>query len=119
MWLDSVDDIAHIYLELLDTLGLNKVDVVGCSIGGWISAEMITKSPERFGKVVLVGPVGVKTGPSDKLDIPDIFVMPPSDIPQMMFRMDSQNIGISGWQYFRHSAAVLQTRTSEHCVDGF
>ncbi len=84
-WIDSVDDIAHIYLELMDSLGLAKVDLVGCSIGGWISAEMITKAPERFGKVILVGPVGVKTGPSDKLDIPDIFVMPPSDIPQMMF----------------------------------
>ena len=42
-WLDSIDDIAHIYLELLDTLGLDKVDIVGCSIGGWIAAEMATK----------------------------------------------------------------------------
>ena len=33
-WLDSVDDIAHVYLELLDTLGIAKVDIVGCSIGG-------------------------------------------------------------------------------------
>ena len=84
-WVDCVDDIAHMYLELMDRLGLAKVDLIGCSIGGWIAAEMITKSPERFGKVILVGPVGVKTGPSDRLDIPDIFVMPPADVPKIMF----------------------------------
>ena len=33
-WLDSVDDIAHIYLELMDRLGLKRTDVVGLSIGG-------------------------------------------------------------------------------------
>lgn len=84
-WLDSVDDIAHMYLELMDRLGLARVDIIGCSVGGWITAEMITKSPERFGKILLVGPVGVKTGPSDKLDIPDIFVMPPADVQKLMF----------------------------------
>ena len=84
-WLDSVDDIAHMYLELMDRLNLPKVDLVGCSVGGWIAAEMITKSPERFGKIVLVGPVGVKTGPADKLDIPDIYVMPPAEVGKIMF----------------------------------
>ncbi len=84
-WLDSVDDIAHMYLELMDRMDLAKVDLIGCSIGGWIAAEMITKSAERFGKVLLVGPVGVKTGPADQLDIPDIFVMPPTEAPKIMF----------------------------------
>lgn len=84
-WIDSVDDIAHIHLELMDRLELPTLDVVGCSIGGWITAEMATKSPERFRRIVLVGPVGVKTGPTDKLDIPDIFVMPPTEVPKIMF----------------------------------
>src|SRR6516164_2112102 len=48
-WLDSVDDIAHVYLELMDRLGLKRTDVVGLSIGGWIAAELATKVPERFG----------------------------------------------------------------------
>lgn len=84
-WVDSVDDIAHMYLEMMDRLSIAKADIIGCSIGGWITAEMATKSPERFGKIVLVGPVGVKTGPADKLDIPDIFVMPPPDVQKIMF----------------------------------
>jgi pimeloyl-ACP methyl ester carboxylesterase len=84
-WLDSIDDIAHIYLELLDTLGLNQVDIVGCSIGGWIAAEMATKSPERVRRLIMVGPVGVKTGSADKLDIPDIFAMPQADVQKLLF----------------------------------
>ncbi len=84
-WLDSVDDIAHLYLELLDQLKLERVDLVGCSIGGWIGAEMATKAPERFARVVLVGPVGVKVGPADKLDIPDIFAMPQDDVLKLTY----------------------------------
>ena len=90
-WIDHVDDIAHIYLELMDKMGLAKVDVIACSVGGWIAAEMMTKTPERFGKVVLVGPVGVKTGPTDKLDIPDIYVMPPADVPKLMYHDPVKN----------------------------
>jgi pimeloyl-ACP methyl ester carboxylesterase len=84
-WLDSVDDIAHLYLELLDLRGLARVGVVGCSIGGWIAAEMASKAPERFAKLVLVGPVGVKTGPPDKLDIPDIWALPQEEVNRLLF----------------------------------
>ena len=38
-----MDDIAYIYLELMDRLALDQVDVIGCSIGGWIAAEIATK----------------------------------------------------------------------------
>lgn len=84
-WLDSVDDIAHVYLELMDALRLDRVDVVGCSIGGWIAAEMATMAPERFRKVVLVGPVGVKTGSPDRLDLPDIFALAPGDLNKLLY----------------------------------
>ena len=84
-WLDSVDDIAHLYLELLDKLALEDIDLVGCSIGGWIAAEMATKVPERIRRLVMVGPVGIKVGPADKLDIPDIFAMPQADVQKLIF----------------------------------
>jgi pimeloyl-ACP methyl ester carboxylesterase len=34
---------------------------------------------------VLVGPVGVKTGPVDRLDIPDIFAQPQSALEKLLF----------------------------------
>jgi len=84
-WIDSIDDIAHIYLELLDRLDLKRVTLVGASIGGWIAAEMATKSPERFDKLALIGPVGVKTGGPRQLDIPDIFAHPVEALDRMRF----------------------------------
>jgi len=89
-WLDTPDDIAHIYLELMDRLDLAKVDLVGSSIGGWIAAEMATKAPERFRKLVLVAPVGVKTGPIDKLDIPDIYAVPQERVNEWLFHDPSK-----------------------------
>jgi pimeloyl-ACP methyl ester carboxylesterase len=83
-WLDSVDDIAYVYLELLDRLKLAEIDLIGCSIGGWIAAELATKVPERVRRLVMVGPVGVKVGPADKLDIPDIFAMPQAEVQKLL-----------------------------------
>lgn len=84
-WIDSVDDIVHIYLEFMDRVGLDKVDVMGCSIGGWIAADIATKIPERIGRLVLVAPVGVKTGTPDKLDVPDMFAMPQEKLAKLLF----------------------------------
>ncbi len=84
-WIDAVDDIAYIHLELLDRLGMDKVDVVGCSLGGWIAAELATKSPRSVRRLVMVGPVGVKTGPVDRLDVPDIFGLPQSELERLLF----------------------------------
>jgi len=90
-WLDSVDDIAHVYLELLDRLALTRTDVIGLSLGGWIAAELATKVPERLLRLVLIGPVGVKTGRADKLDIPDVFAMPREKLDQLRFHDPAKN----------------------------
>ena len=84
-WLDSIDDIAHVYLELMDRLDVKRATLVGASIGGWIAAELATKSPERFEKVALIGPVGVKTGGPKQLDIPDIFAHSTEALDRMRF----------------------------------
>lgn len=84
-WLDSVDDIAHVHLELLDKLGIASTKLIGMSLGGWIANEMATKTPERFPRIALIGPVGVKTGPSDKLDFPDVFALPADKRSQLLF----------------------------------
>ena len=84
-WIDAPDDIAYIHMELLDRLNLDQVDVIGCSLGGWIACELATKSPKLVRRLVLVGPVGVKTGPIDRLDIPDIFALPQSKLERLLF----------------------------------
>ncbi len=97
-WMDNVDDVAYLYIELLDHLEQEKVDVIGCSIGGWIAAEMATKVPERILRLILVGPVGVKTGSANQLDVPDIFAKPLEEVNKLLFhdpekfRMDPSNL---------------------------
>jgi pimeloyl-ACP methyl ester carboxylesterase len=84
-WLDCVDDIAHLYLELMDRLGLQKVDLIGCSLGGWIAADLASKSPERVNRLVMIGPVGVKIGRPDRLDIPDVFALRQEELDRLLF----------------------------------
>jgi pimeloyl-ACP methyl ester carboxylesterase len=76
---------------LMDKLGLTKVDVVGFSIGGWIAAEVATKVPERISRLVLIGPVGVKTGKPDQLDVPDVFAMPREKLDALRFHDPASN----------------------------
>ena len=84
-WLDRPDDIALLYLELLAQLGHAQLDLIGCSLGGWIAAELASMVPERFRRLVLVGPVGVKLGDRDTLDIPDIFAMPAAAVEKLLY----------------------------------
>ena len=86
-WMDRPDDIAHLYLELLDRLEIPRLDIVGTSFGGWIAAELATMQPHRLRRLVLVAPAGVKTGSRDALDIPDVFATP-ADVVQRMLYVD-------------------------------
>jgi pimeloyl-ACP methyl ester carboxylesterase len=91
-WLDSIDDIAHVYLELMDRLQLTRADLVGFSIGGWIAADLASKAPERIRRLVLIGPVGVKTGSADKLDVPDVFAMPNEQLDRLRFHDPAKHV---------------------------
>lgn len=78
-WLGSVDDIAYLYLDLADKLGLQDAVLVGASFGGWIAAEMMVRSTARFSKLALVAPLGIKVSGRDTRDIADIHAMTQAD----------------------------------------
>jgi pimeloyl-ACP methyl ester carboxylesterase len=59
-WIEHISDLAFHYLDLLDTLGLARVHVVGASFGGWIAAEMATMASHRLESMTLIDPVGIK-----------------------------------------------------------
>ena len=85
-WIDRPEDIAHLYLNLLDHLGSTPIDLIACSLGGWIGAELVSMVPDRFRRLVFVGPVGVKTGSREQLDIPDIFALPAAEVEKLLYR---------------------------------
>jgi pimeloyl-ACP methyl ester carboxylesterase len=72
-WFDSVPDLAVAYLDLLDLLKLDRVLVVGSSIGGWIAAEMATRDTRgRIGGVVLLNAVGIDPAEGRLTDTRDL-----------------------------------------------
>jgi pimeloyl-ACP methyl ester carboxylesterase len=44
---------------VLDALGLDRFDLVGHSVGGWIAAELAVRHPERVRRLVLIGACGL------------------------------------------------------------
>ena len=84
--MSTVDDMAYLYLDLLDQLDLRDVTVVGASFGGWLAAEIASKSTERIARLVMIGALGVKVGPREKSDIVDIFATPRSKWEELTFR---------------------------------
>ena len=77
---DTVYDLAHLYLELLDTLPADKVTLIGFSFGGWLAAEVAAACSHRLRKLVLVDPVGIKISGPDKPDILDVFNKSPDEV---------------------------------------
>jgi len=50
--------------ELLDSLHVQRVDIAGVSMGGWVTATFVSRHPERVRTLTLVDPV---TGTATKL----------------------------------------------------
>lgn len=84
-FIDTVDDLSYLYLDMLAELNLRDVVVVGCSLGGWIAAEMAVKSSERIGQLILIAPVGIKVGDRETRDIPDIFALSPMEVTRLKY----------------------------------
>jgi pimeloyl-ACP methyl ester carboxylesterase len=84
--MSTVDDMSYLYLDLLDSLNLRELTVVGASFGGWLAAEIATKTTQRISRLVMMGAVGVKIGPREKSDIVDIFATPRNRWEELTFR---------------------------------
>jgi pimeloyl-ACP methyl ester carboxylesterase len=81
-WMDQVGDIAFLYLDLLDRIGHAEVDVVGCSFGGWIAAELAVMVPHRIRGLVLVGPAGIA---AEGDGLPDLFTLPEAEVAALLY----------------------------------
>jgi pimeloyl-ACP methyl ester carboxylesterase len=76
----SFDDISYIYFDVLKRIGIERAPFIGCSLGGWIAAEMATKSDAVFEKLVLIDPYGIKIGGPMQRDIADIYALHPEKL---------------------------------------
>ena len=60
-WIMGVHDLAAWVTWFARDVDLRTpVNVIGCSLGGWVTAEIATVAPQFFNKMVLVGAMGIK-----------------------------------------------------------
>jgi len=81
-WLDTMTDMVDFYLDFLDHFALQRVPVVGFSMGGWLAAELTATCPERVAKLVVVDAVGLKV---EGADVADIFLLTPQELTPLVF----------------------------------
>jgi pimeloyl-ACP methyl ester carboxylesterase len=68
-WVRNYRDLGGLYSQVVRELKLDPVDAIGFSTGGFIAAEMLAADPRIFGRLVLVGPMGIKPGQGEILDV--------------------------------------------------
>lgn len=81
----SVDDLAYLYLDLIESMKLEQPILVGASLGGWIALEMAVRAPRSFERLVLLGTVGVKMGGREDRDFADIYQIPETEMRALTF----------------------------------
>jgi pimeloyl-ACP methyl ester carboxylesterase len=95
-WLDDVPDLAFFYLDLLDTLDLEGVHVVGASLGGWIAMEMAIRAPARVKSLTLADAAGIRVA-----GVPrgDMFIANPAELARLLFSSeDAAASWFAHWQ---------------------
>ena len=77
---DLQDYVMH-YLELFDALKLDKVNLVGLSLGGWLAATFASQHGHRVKKLALIAPAGII---DPKHPMVDIIKIPGDQIPGLL-----------------------------------
>jgi pimeloyl-ACP methyl ester carboxylesterase len=75
--IDDIIDMVLYYRELVATLGITELDLVGHSLGGMFAAELAVFCPWLVRRLVLVAPFGLWL---EEAQIPDLFAMSPGQL---------------------------------------
>lgn len=109
-WISSVDDYAHLGNQLIRELGLSQALLMGTSLGGWIAAEMAAMDTSRLSGLLLLDAFGLKSGPVDRLDVPDIFSMSRPALEALLYAAPSD---------FRYDQSAGDDKTLERMARGW
>jgi pimeloyl-ACP methyl ester carboxylesterase len=77
---DTVYDLVHLYLDVLEALPAERVTLVGLSFGGWLAAEVAVKCCHRIDRLILVDALGLKLSDRETPDILDVFNTSPAEV---------------------------------------
>ncbi|HYM17977.1 MAG TPA: alpha/beta hydrolase [Micropepsaceae bacterium] len=83
--LTTIDDLAYLYLDLLDALDIRDAVLVGAQLGGFIAAEMAVKSTAHISHLVLADAFGIKAGDRETRDIADIYAITDKHLAELVW----------------------------------
>lgn len=107
----SVDDLAYAVLDSIEAVG-RPVHLVGCSIGGWLAAEVATKSCQHIASVTLVSPVGIRRAEPTQRSYLDLFAASPQAVAAGMYGDATKAPNLSGFT----SAQFLELAQANEAV---
>jgi pimeloyl-ACP methyl ester carboxylesterase len=82
-WMRGIDDMVLHYDDLVRTLGLERFDLVGYSLGGWLAARYAVLWPERVRTLTLIVPAGLRLPGTETP--PDLFLMDGEQLMEHLF----------------------------------
>jgi pimeloyl-ACP methyl ester carboxylesterase len=88
---ETVYDLVHLYLEMLETLPYEKVTLLGFSFGGWLAAEIAAACAHRLDALVLVDAFGIKISDRETADILDVFNTSPHEVTRRSWHDPIEN----------------------------
>lgn len=96
-WCDSVADLMYLSLDLVAELALTEVTLMGCSLGGWVAAQLAVLRPAWLARLVLVDAVGIRVGGREDRDIADVFAIDQDRLIDLAFcdrRIGESHLGV-------------------------
>jgi pimeloyl-ACP methyl ester carboxylesterase len=105
-WIRNIADLAMYYLDFLDTLGTEKVHLVGQSLGGWVAAEVAVRNCSRLASLTLLAPAGIRV---KGIVSGDNFIWGPEEAVRNLFHDQSFADKILGQQLSDDEADIALT----------
>jgi pimeloyl-ACP methyl ester carboxylesterase len=87
VWARHPRDLAIVMNQALDSLGIERLHLVGLGFGGWVAAEMATMCQQRLATLTLVGAFGLRP---ERGQILDQMMMSHVDYVKAGFRSDAE-----------------------------
>jgi pimeloyl-ACP methyl ester carboxylesterase len=114
--IDNMVDLAWHTIDLMESLGLKNVPVVGFSLGAWLGAQIAILRPAMVNKLVLTNAAGLRLpeAPMAELFIDDLdelrellFFDPKADYVDLAFPKSLEDLRILNWLRAREATARL------------
>ena len=82
-WIEDMEDLAFLGLDLLEGLKAGPVDVVGHGFGGWVAAEMAVRSQQYIRRLAVIDSVGIKVSAPTVRDVQDVYVYTAEEVAEL------------------------------------